>query len=314
MSDTVDKVLQSGEELRFEARPTGWPPLSPRAFAAYAVAFVLLALPELAVGAHWITLSPITGAPAFSVPFSFLAIAVGFVALLELYRLARYRSRLYVVTTERVLVLDGVHHVKARAAVAVATVRGAQLVGGEPAILTARSKFVLSGLDQVDLESIRNALGNPPLVPPRPSGLLRRRSRTVALVLAVVFVAAVEILGALQRRAHAEFVRVWTAVQGAFSTVERANPLMVSGHNGHGEFSAFFTGPEEGTCDCEKPDEGRGIMVAVICRRPFSLWPVRIRVVGYETGRAALNEKFLAELKRELEKAGIEAEWPPAPR
>jgi hypothetical protein len=311
VSDTVEKVLREGEELRFEARPRGWPPLTGLVFAIYAGAFLLLGIPELLVGPFMLGIAPVHGGTKIDVPFTFFAFPLALVALVELRRFTRHRSRIYAVTSERILVLEGIHRTRLRAAMALDTVRGVQLMGGEPAVVTSRFKYALTGLDQVDLESIRHALGDPPLLDPRPHGLVRRRFGAFAFVLLVGFVLSVEVLGLLERTRSADFRARWSAVQGALRTVQSSlDPKLQCTLNSSSAFSTNLVFLDRTTDDVEASGKGGGYAIRVSGERTFSS---RIAVTVSELHAEPNNREFLDALRVELDKLGVCADWP-APR
>jgi hypothetical protein len=315
MFDSVERVLEPGEDLRFEARPSGWPPLTKGAFVLYAGAFLVLGFPELVDGPRMIKVAPIHGGAAIDVPFAYLAIAVVFAGLVELVRFARYRSRVYAVTSERVLVLEGILRPRLRGAIALGTVRRLQLLGGEPAIVTSRGKYVLTGLDTVDLESIRHALGDPPLLETRPHGLLRRRFGAFGLVLALLFTFGLEAFGFLERRASDQFMKTWARVDASLDVTAKLmdEKLQVTTLTKvGGPSNALF--PESASVRIDASGDGSGYAIRITAKRASSLLPFRLLVSVRETQQLPNNRDFLAALKEELGKAGIEVEWPEEPR
>jgi hypothetical protein len=165
-----------GEEVLFEGAPAGWRPAS---VAFYVIFFVALIVATL--GGEAIPVS--VGAAAVNVPI--FVPFLGFLAVVELWRLASFRSTLYVITARRIVERRGVLRVRERRHLHREDVKGVELRGGDPCVLTGRAPFRLVGLGASNLDPVRVALGFPALLAPPPP----ERTKREALLLVVLGVA-----------------------------------------------------------------------------------------------------------------------------
>lgn len=315
MSSPLEALLRPGEEVRFERHPLGLPPLSGRMLAAYGVILAIAALPALSGDLiAW----PI--GKKLVLPLPYMALALLGVAIVEVVRFAEFRSRLYVVTSERVLVFAGLLHATLRGEVERSRIRGIQLLGAEPAIALEEKKLVLTGLDAVDLESVRASLGDPPLLPAATLTRSRRSRRTLALLLLVVFAAFIELEGWIQRWGTADFKRTTTQVGLAVIAAEAAVSSLVATETGDpverkcGELdnSTLFTSRKDFTASMNVDAEVAHPIVSaqVRCTRTRNAIPLHTGVEVIRGDDRPENARFLDELRKELARRGIEATWP----
>ena len=317
MAVSLESFLSEGEEVRFERRPVGFPPLTGKIVVVYAAILLLGALPAFSGALLFLTVKKIT----FPVPIMGLALLL--VALVESVRFAAFRSRLYVVTGTRVLVLAGIVRTRLRGELERGRIRGVQLMGAEPAIATGERKLLLTGLDPLDVESLRECL-DVPLLPPVTLRPRRRRRRSLALLAALVFAGAIESEGLLSRRGRAEFQTVSNKVALAISNAEAAVCSAVALETGElverncGQLDVSNTFVTEtrfrSRIDIERYDGAdRIVVVELRCARTanvipthphLEVWPIQ----GRETPR------FLAALRTELEKLGLGSLWPQGAR
>ena len=318
-SRPLEDFLQPGETVRFEAHARGWAPLTAGILVPYGVILgfaAFLALPGNAI--PW----PVLGT-TIPVPVELPALALIF--LIEVYRMAEFRSRLHVVTDDRVLLIYGIARTRLWHSVPVATVTGAQLVRGVPTLLLTGGPWQLPGLDALDLESMAAAL-HVPLSPPVDTSALSRRRRLIAIVVAVVFVVLVEVESTLQRRAKLRYAAHWVGVTNAAGVAEaalrrryEANGFTVQRFGGGSSFNMPFAQFNEIDVNFDLTDRGfrsvRMVRVSVTSQRDFELSPKDAPVVVERRGKdREIEEEFLVELKRAFEAAGIVASWPEAAR
>ena len=309
-------TLRPTETVRFEQRPLGFPPLTSRAVVLYAAILFLAAFPTLSGAAFtWAV------RPKIVVPVPLMIPALLIIALIESLRFVAFRSRLYVVTNERVLAFSGTLRTHLRAQLDATRVRGVQLVGNEPAIATGERKLLLTGLDSVDLESVREALGGPPLLAPVQVERRRRWRRPLAALVALLVAAAAEGEGVLQRQGEREFQAVAAKVHQAVLDAEGAVCTRVAISTGlpvsrkciESNVHNMFVSEARFHSRIAVPLHASGtdeiVSVETRCVRTMNVvpWPpsVSIRV---ESGRE--NATFLAELRRKLDAAHVEATWP----
>lgn len=310
----IESFLAPDEEIRFERHPLGWPPLTGKISVLYAGFLVLAALPALGGVVLSFTWQKV------SVPVPIMLPALLLLALVEVVRFAAFRSRVYVVTSKRVLVLGGVLSMKLLGDVSRARIRGLQLLGTEPAIALEERKVLLSGLDAVDLETIRATLGDPPppLLPPVKLSRRRRWRRPLGFLLAVLFGAFVELEGLIQRLGVAEFAATSAKVGTAVATAEAVICSLVAAETG--ETIDRRSGLDENHSPFVEEARYRSAISAdlfrkklvsaeVRCERSRSLIPVRPTVTVVPDPEGSENKRFLDELRIELERAGIEATW-----
>ncbi len=312
-SGPVAKVLQPGEVVRFERHPLGWPPLTGRMVIAYGALLLLAALPAFAGVQLSFDVQNLT------VPVPVMVPALALVAIIEALRFTAFRSRLYVATNRRVLVLGGLFSTKLRGDLARERMRGLQLVGTEPAIALEERKILLSGLDAVDLDSVRTALGEPllPVLPPAKIRAKRRWRRPLALLAAVLFAVFVEVEGWVQRVSMARFqattVKVRTAVVAAEAAICSLIAIetgdAVQRKNNQGDYSNPFM---EQSRIYSLILVGKDELVAIETRleRVRNVIPLDPNVQVRKDREAPWNARFLVELKLELAREGIEADWP----
>jgi hypothetical protein len=317
MAASLESFLSEGEEVRFERSPVGFPPLTGKVVVLYAAILLLAALPAFTGALLFLPLKKIV----FPVPIMGLALVL--VALLESVRFAAFRSRLYLVTGSRVLVLAGIVRTKLRGQLERARIRGVQLMGSEPAIATGERKLLLTGLDPLDVESLREVL-DVPLLPPVTLRARRRRRRSIALLAALIFAGLTESEGLLARRGRLEFQAVSNKVALAISNAEAAVCSAVALETGQlverncGQLDVSNTFVTEtrfrSRIDIQLYDGvDRIVVVETRCARTANVIPTHPRlevlsVQGRETPR------FLAALKTELEKLGLGSLWPPGAR
>lgn len=248
-----------------------------------------------------------------------MAPVLAILAVIEAIRFAEFRSRLYVVTEERILVLGGILHLTLRGDLERRRIRGMQLIGTEPAVATEERKLLLTGLDPVDLESVNEALGGMRLLPPiklRPRAKWRR---SFAALIAVLFAAFAEGEGVVQRRSEAEFQRTCAKLRSGIGAAEAAivselalaTGETVARRSGELEVRNPFRVDArfESRIDIERFPFERAVSVETRCERTVNLTVLRptVRVLP---GEGSANARFLEELRKELARLGIEAEWP----
>lgn len=307
----LERALRPGETVRFEAHAHGPAPLTVAATVVYAQLLGFASLPEL------IRMRPDVTLGSWEVPLPIPLIALALIAVFELVRVAKFRSRLYVVTDQRVLMLDGILRVKLRFELAASSVESVQVRGGTPAF-TGRSGFTLAGLDSVDAESIAHALGDVPLLPAREASFVGRHAKAIALAAALLWLPFVEVESVIQERAHAEFLVVSRAAQSAYNAayctwvrdVVRSRPDSVPNISGDSRLTNMGLW-ENVHCSytCRGAMPGDGLAVELRCERPLSLLPGKPRVLVLEPEVRNENAAFFVELKKELDAAGIEATW-----
>ncbi|MEZ0230705.1 MAG: hypothetical protein ACAI25_18935, partial [Planctomycetota bacterium] len=312
-SSVLEKVLEPGEVVRFERHPLGWPPLTGRTVVFYGAFLLLAALPTLAGFQLSLQVQKLT------LPVPVMLPALALVAIVELIRFASFRSRLYVATNRRVLVLGGLFSSKLRGDLPRERMRGLQLVGTEPAIALEERKVLLSGLDEADLESVRAALGEPllPVLPPVKVKKTRRWRRPLALRLTLLLAVFVEVEGWVQRESEARFRATSAKVRGAVVAAEAAISSLVALETGaavgrkttQGDYSNPFM---EQARFRSRVLIGKHELVSVEtrCERVRNLIPLGPTVTVLPDPEGSWNARFLEELRLELEREEIEAVWP----
>lgn len=186
MSDAVSRFLEPGEEASIELAPSGFPPVG-WAVAILYVASVLALLTEIA-GGRILILD--TGTRRLDVPI----VVPGMIALaaIELYRIARFRSWLYVVTPRRVLALRGVLWTSVAWSHALEKVGGVTLAHGDPELVTRGGGLVLTGVGAACLPALRSALPSMKhgASLPEPTTKPRSRRREVVFLVGLVCLVA----------------------------------------------------------------------------------------------------------------------------
>jgi hypothetical protein len=314
----VEAALGAGEVVKFEGAPAGWPRLSSNAMGLY----LLLAAPVFLLSVAGF--APVVSYGKASVAVPLFLFLVPLIALVEFWRVASFRSTLYVVTDQRVLVLRGVFHVKPCTIFDRRFVEDVKLVDSEPALaLEGSGTFVFAGLPAADADAIRVALGRTPMNLPVTTKPRRDELRT-AIGALVVFIAA-HVFGVVGKRTRDDFSAFDAKVKAAIAAVEAPlvgrDPANFKTGGGDAFYGGIFA-DQRLEHDVEVLDFSRRDPKAP--NQPFSLvriwvestlpWgaifygPVKTVVRMPET--APLNDEALAALKKEFERAGIDAKWP----
>lgn len=313
----LERALRPGEEVRFEARARGWAHLEPIVLVPYSMILALAAFQDL-----WSAPLVAGQIGRFTLALPFQAFALGFIFMSELYRLAIFRSRLYVVTNQRVLRFWGVFRFGLKRATDVGALTGVQLRAGTPTLLRDRERISLVGLDAVDQESIAAALPGVSVLDHMPAGLLHRRASLLAVLVACVFVGLVQVGAFLERRAKAGFQRRWAAVSAAVAAAEgatkkelEAQGLTVRSYSRANLMSLPFVNVAFVDVNLEAHDaQYRGLRmfrVHIEAQQTFDLAPVLVPVVVSQSGGdPEANAVLLAELREAFAASGIEATWP----
>ncbi len=309
----VERFLEPGETVRFEAHARGWPPLTAGSVALYALLVAVGSGFVLCTGAEFHIRA---GSVDVRIPET--AVVAALVAVIEVYRMASFRSQFLAVTSERVLVVAGILRSKLRRTVPAGHVKEARLLYEVPTLGLSSGSWPLPGFDALDLESIANALAVP-TQPPVAAGFVRRRSRLLAATLAVLVSAGAEIDAVLQQRARASFAARAMKIRAAVGLTLRAFTSRYLATNEHpeagtGEQNVWHTFDRYTEHEIEVRRLPRWAVVRTRLSYGFALVPEDpVLVVTWE-GDPDFARAVLEDLKKELDAAGIEATWPEAPK
>jgi hypothetical protein len=318
----LEKFLLPDEEIRFEAHARGRPPLTLGAALLYAFILGVSGLAELGGGTIDLAIGWTGSGTKVALPILLPAAAI--VALIEIYRLAEFRSRIYAITGDRFLVLSGIHRTKLRREVWSGALAGVQVVGGVPEVYDRRFRYTLDGLDAVDGESIAHAL-DVPLHEPQSVGRLRRWRKRIALVLALSFMAVTETEALIQRQQRAAARSTWARATAAFAAVGKATEdavaaTMKHSMKGGGSGSGSSSGPFSLSADEDlsweildtdaEPERRERLDVSIKCSWTAGILPRRPTIVISERKHESANARFFEELRKAFDELGIEATWP----
>lgn len=329
MATPLEQALDPGEQVRLEVHARGAAPLTLRRAIGYAAILVVFGLADLGGDSPVVAVGPPGGNVTAFVPVPIPAAAVLLIALLEVLKHASFRSRVYAVTDKRVLMLAGIFRVKVRSWLRAADAKGIQVVGATPEIFGKRWTWVLHGLDAVDAESIAHAL-ELPLRAAAPAGFFRRRLKAVALVLAVAFLVFTHAEAVVLDHERTEARATWAAVQAAFAAAKAETEAAIkegmknpTGHAGGGSGSgsspfsidaSMNSSGEVFDLDEDAPRRRRSYAVDGYLEWHATLLPRKPAVGVVAIPGHSDNEIFLANLRKELDKLGIEAVWFPQGR
>lgn len=308
----MERHLRDGETVVFEAQASGWPPLGPALVGHGSVLCVALCL-TFAGGAITQEFGSLTVEIPFMVP------ALVFLGLVELYRVARWRSRTFVLTSERFMLLQGVfffgvfHWIPRASGDSVALTEPATLLMGE-------TEVALAGLDRVDAEALVHALqGADAVVPSRTEerrSAVVPRALLVLVALAILLGVAAEGLRRLDAKRTAEFQTLSAQVDACVqSALPKARARLPKGRLNSGGSSSGSSNPggygslgdstrTEVVRRSIPPSSDLIVDLKVQTRRAWSLIP-RKPVVYVVAGDAPENAVFLEAIRAELKSAGI---------
>jgi hypothetical protein len=338
MSDALERTLEPGEEVRLELPVSGWPTLSWRAILVYGVLLVpLLCLVGPLADQGLIYTS--AGGTRVVVPW----VVPGFLAVIaaEVNRGARFRSSIWVVTTDRVYLWRGVRRLRCALAIPLSAVRRVEIAHGDPELVTKDGALILEGVGLSCLEDLRQVFARADHVAPRPTGPVARRSwrrERVFVSVALGLLGVVWTLGYLERRTLASSIaflgKFRVAVAGATASTIKEIESPNGGPRTHlaqelpesnvGPTAARFVvtiqsyavapgaksvgrktnGPVT-TLEGAGKDEGIRVAVEVRARSSTGLFPGEPTIEIEPTRAAPENDLFLRELKREFDAAGL---------
>lgn len=310
----------------FERAPRGWPALGATALTLYGALLAPVLMLAYAGGLSALGASVRVGASPWPLGVPVWLALLGTLAVIELLRVASFRSTVYVISPGWARVRRGILSVRTRAELPLAGDVRVSLVEGDPCLHAHAGSLALTGLGPAELDAVRLAVGLPAegaAVAPA-----RRRRTWLAPLAALALLALAQLLGELGNRARERFRTLEATVTGAVSAAEasvlqrRSGARPADSRSGIGgiltDQRAVF---EIDLIDTSRREPGRPrqpLTVAaatVECRLP---WGVLVygepRVVVSQPGAAEADAELLRELRAAFAAAGVDATWPPSER
>jgi hypothetical protein len=208
------------EEVLFEARARGFPPA-----VAFGALYGLALLWGFVQTLQGTTLTMNVNGFTYRLPV--LLPIFGVLGAVELYRVALWRSRTYVVTPTSVILLRGVFRHRVKRSLARSDADRVEVDRAPPRVLAGGSSLALDGLDREDaiaLDHVLRGAREAPRLEPRPAPRSRRALALVALVLAGV---SAEALARSQRARADEFGALAPVVEKATTAAAKLSKLGV---------------------------------------------------------------------------------------
>ncbi|HZV02315.1 MAG TPA: hypothetical protein VFF73_36745 [Planctomycetota bacterium] len=287
------------EPVLFEGSPHGWP--SPDVMDVTIFALALVPTTALAMAGMDVRLS-VLGATVHLPLFLPVLAAIG---VYELWRLAVFRSTVYVLTAHALEVRRGVLR-GVRTWFKVQIVPGFQckLVRGDPAIGVEPHWIVLKGLGPEARDGVRGALKLPPLAEPPPPAPSKCVERGAALVV-LVFLVLAHIDGAISWQERMDFDAFDKKVEQVIVQSEAEYAVTHREHtmNGRGGSSRI-----RGNLMTQRSEYwlSHAVVECTLAWGPVAWGRPEVCVRSSARGQ----EDFLRLLKSNFDLVGIDATWP----
>jgi hypothetical protein len=290
-----------------EFHATGWPPLGCLRIAAY----TLILTPALVLAASGVNAGMTLPGGWVRVPM-LVPWLLGLAAVYGRY-VASYRSRRYVIDSERVRVLGGVFREKLLADLPRERVSEIELLRDDPAIRHETGALLLEGAGLAAFEELKRAWPSIPAAAVDGASSTRRGGRR-AILLAVVFLLLVvlaEVDGWYRRECDVAYattkVAVAVAVMNARATVARA--LGEPGEESFGAGTAdllviFVSKDAEWRLSTSGPRDSLRLNVVTSLHYRWVVCFATMTVEIHPTG-APEDERFVKELTKELDQAHV---------